>query len=144
MAVFERESSHVIDIRESESDKKPKKKRKHHAYFTAMVICVNALMFIITICLYHKKSGRIFEPFPSGNPNLGPDAAVLIALGARDTPLIRDHHEWWRLITAMFLHAGLIHIVFNTTCLWSIGAPLERTFGTAGICVIYLMSGLTG
>jgi membrane associated rhomboid family serine protease len=139
--------SHVIDIRDSSPPANRNKKHsreQHHAYFTATMVFLNISIFVVTLYLYHKDSGRWFEPFPSGNPNLGPNGEVLIDLGARDTLLIRNQNEWWRLISAMFLHAGVIHILFNMTCLWSLGAPLERTFGTVGIASIYLVSGLTG
>jgi membrane associated rhomboid family serine protease len=46
--------------------------------------------------------------------------------------------DWWRLVTAMFLHGSLLHIGFNMLALWWIGAPVEEYLG------LYFVSGLAG
>jgi membrane associated rhomboid family serine protease len=52
--------------------------------------------------------------------------------------------EWWRLLTAAFLHAGIIHLGFNMLMLWWIGAPLEEAMGRARFLLLYAVSGLAG
>jgi len=52
--------------------------------------------------------------------------------------------EWWRLATAMFLHFGLIHLLFNTWALWVIGSLVERLYGHARFTAIYAVAGLAG
>ena len=52
--------------------------------------------------------------------------------------------EWWRLITAAFLHYGLIHLGMNMLVLWFIGPPLEEYFGHWRYLLVYLVSGLAG
>jgi membrane associated rhomboid family serine protease len=52
--------------------------------------------------------------------------------------------DWWRLITAAFLHANLIHIGFNMLALWWFGAPVEEYLGRARFLGLYLVSGLAG
>jgi membrane associated rhomboid family serine protease len=52
--------------------------------------------------------------------------------------------EWWRLITAVFLHGSLIHIGLNMVVLWIIGAPVEEALGRGRFLAIYLISGLAG
>src|SRR5881394_1642038 len=52
--------------------------------------------------------------------------------------------DWWRLITAAFLHASLIHIGFNMLALWWFGAPVELYLGRARFIVLYLVSALAG
>lgn len=52
--------------------------------------------------------------------------------------------EWWRMCTAMFLHIGILHLLFNMVALWNIGGFMERVLGTAGFLVLYLLSGLLG
>lgn len=54
--------------------------------------------------------------------------------------------EWWRLITAMFLHspASLFHILFNSLVLYMYGPGAEQSFGTKRFVVIYLVSGFLG
>lgn len=50
--------------------------------------------------------------------------------------------EWWRLITNIFVHAGLIHIAFNMWCLWDLGALAESLYGKMTFACIYLICGL--
>jgi membrane associated rhomboid family serine protease len=52
--------------------------------------------------------------------------------------------DWWRLITAAFLHANLIHIGFNMLALWWFGAPVEQYLGRARFVGLYIASGLAG
>jgi membrane associated rhomboid family serine protease len=52
--------------------------------------------------------------------------------------------DWWRLITSAFLHASLLHIVFNMLALWWIGGPLEAAIGRWRYLIIYAISGLAG
>jgi membrane associated rhomboid family serine protease len=52
--------------------------------------------------------------------------------------------EWWRLITATFLHYGLLHLGMNMLVLWFIGPPLEAYFGHWRYLLVYLVSGLAG
>jgi membrane associated rhomboid family serine protease len=52
--------------------------------------------------------------------------------------------EWWRLITASFLHYGILHLGMNMLVLWFIGPPLEEYFGHWRYLLVYLVSGLAG
>ena len=52
--------------------------------------------------------------------------------------------EWWRLITASFLHYGPLHLGLNMLVLWFIGPPLEEYFGHWRYLLVYLVSGLAG
>jgi membrane associated rhomboid family serine protease len=52
--------------------------------------------------------------------------------------------DWWRLITAAFLHANIIHIAFNMLALWWFGAPVENYLGRVRFVGLYLVSGLAG
>jgi rhomboid protease GluP len=52
--------------------------------------------------------------------------------------------EWWRLLTYMFVHIGIIHIAFNMWCLWDLGALAESLYGHWTFGAIYLVSGLAG
>jgi rhomboid protease GluP len=52
--------------------------------------------------------------------------------------------DWWRLLTYMFLHAGIIHIAFNMWCLWDLGALCESLYGRWTFGAIYLLTGITG
>jgi rhomboid protease GluP len=65
-------------------------------------------------------------------------------LGASYGPAIFDGNEWWRLITAMFLHGGLIHIGFNMMALMQLGPPLEELYGSARYFFLYVVTGAFG
>ena len=68
----------------------------------------------------------------------------LIELGDKDRFEILIHHEWWRLITAGFLHGGLLHIGMNMWVLNDLGAEVERTFGTARFLIFYFAGTVCG
>ncbi|PCK20834.1 rhomboid family intramembrane serine protease [Bacillus pumilus] len=94
--------------------------------FTYMLIAVQVVMFLLL-----ELSG--------GSTN----TATLTAFGAKSNGLILEG-EWWRLITPMFLHIGLTHLLFNTFALWSVGAAVERIYGSGRFLLIYLISGIFG
>lgn len=52
--------------------------------------------------------------------------------------------QWYRLLTSMFLHTGVTHILFNMLSLWWIGGPLEAALGRARYVTLYFVSGLAG
>jgi membrane associated rhomboid family serine protease len=72
----------------------------------------------------------------------GNDPEVLHRVGALDPYSVVVQHEYWRFFTALFLHGGFIHLVFNLFALYVLGPPLERSIGTVRFVVCYLVSGL--
>jgi membrane associated rhomboid family serine protease len=52
--------------------------------------------------------------------------------------------QWWRLLTSMFLHGSLLHLLFNMVTLWQAGQLVERLFGTARFLALYVVAGLCG
>lgn len=52
--------------------------------------------------------------------------------------------EWWRMLTAAFLHGSLLHIAFNMFVLWVLGPTLESLFGHVRFVILYLASALGG
>jgi len=52
--------------------------------------------------------------------------------------------EWWRLLSSVFVHIGVVHLLLNMWCLWSLGRLAERMFGNWTFLAIYLLSGLGG
>lgn len=68
---------------------------------------------------------------------------VLVRFGARWNPLIQAG-QWWRLITPIFVHIGLMHILVNGVTLFYLGGLTERIFGHWRFALLYLVSGFTG
>jgi membrane associated rhomboid family serine protease len=50
--------------------------------------------------------------------------------------------EWWRLLTNIFIHGGIIHIAFNMWCLWNLGQLAESLYGRWTYATIYLICGI--
>ncbi|MCH8063893.1 MAG: rhomboid family intramembrane serine protease [Chloroflexi bacterium] len=71
------------------------------------------------------------------------DERVLLRFGAMFGPLIANG-EYWRLFTAMFLHVGIMHLMFNGIGLLIFGRMLERVFGHYRFATIYVLAGLSG
>jgi rhomboid protease GluP len=71
-------------------------------------------------------------------------SAVLVSFGAKWGPFIYQQHQWWRLVTAGFLHGGWIHIGMNSWVLYDLGAQTENVYGTPRFLVIYLVGTITG
>lgn len=70
-------------------------------------------------------------------------ARTLVDLGAQVPVLVATGQEW-RLLTAMFLHAGLLHLALNAYALWLFGTLVEGTYGPWRFLAIYFVSGFLG
>jgi rhomboid protease GluP len=71
------------------------------------------------------------------------DTRVLLALGADYPPLVRQG-EYWRLVTSLFLHIGLLHLVLNGWALYQLGALFELVLGSGRLLLVYFVSGIAG
>jgi rhomboid protease GluP len=65
-------------------------------------------------------------------------------MGALYSPAIAQGHQYWRLFTAMFLHAGLVHLAFNMYALYLFGYLVEGAFGWRRFLAIYFVAGFLG
>jgi rhomboid protease GluP len=52
--------------------------------------------------------------------------------------------EWWRIVTAMFVHVGILHLATNMWCLWNLGLLAEPLMGSAGMVAVYILTGAAG
>ncbi|NJN81120.1 MAG: rhomboid family intramembrane serine protease [Caldilineaceae bacterium] len=68
---------------------------------------------------------------------------VLVDFGAKVNPLVASG-ETWRLFTAMFIHIGVIHLLFNLYALNALGPMVEGYYGHLRFTAIYLVGGLFG
>ncbi len=67
---------------------------------------------------------------------------VMRRLGALDYAEVIGEGEFWRLLTALFLHYGVTHLLFNLFAIYVLGPPLERLIGSFRFAVAYLVSGI--
>jgi rhomboid protease GluP len=72
-----------------------------------------------------------------------PSEAALINYGANHTWLVL-HGEWYRLLTATFVHVGLLHLATNMWCLWNLGILGEPLLGPFGMVAVYMVTGIAG
>jgi rhomboid protease GluP len=100
-----------------------------HAYVAYALIAVNLLLFVLMML---DDGGR-----------LEPSMAGLMRWGANYAPQTL-HGDWWRLFSAMFVHNGIRHLLFNTLALAYVGPAVERRIGNFGFLALYLFSGVAG
>ncbi len=106
-----------------------------HARFTTMVILlINTGMYIAMVL--HTRAD------PQGM-SFDFDGQTLLEFGAKFGPLMMQG-EWWRLITAGFLHGGVLHILMNMWVLFDLGAQTEEMYGTSRYLNIYFVATITG
>jgi rhomboid protease GluP len=110
-----------------------------HAPVTTALLIANLLMFGVSLILTMQagEAGGLRTLF-----GLSPDASY--RLGASYWPPIVYRNEWWRLVTAMFLHGGLLHIGFNMVALMQFGPALEEVYGSPRYLFLYAVTGAFG
>ncbi len=95
------------------------------------------LIALIGIFVLTSMLGQSFNVMPTEMHD------VLTQWGAKvNSEVVQG--QWWRLVTAMFLHNGLLHIASNGYALYVIGMDLEGFFGRARFLAVYLIAGLAG
>ncbi len=105
---------------------KPKK-----IIFTNIIIVLCAIMFAVTC--YFDGLGALNEVNPNTLAFLGANSKIYLQLG-----------EVWRLITHMFLHVSLAHLLVNMYSLYILGTQIETFVGRFKFLIIYIVSGICG
>ncbi|KAL7469309.1 hypothetical protein ACHAXS_009575 [Conticribra weissflogii] len=108
-------------------------------FFTYILLAVCTAMLIASFGV----NGWKVEPL-SVNPMIGPSAETLIKMGAKQTSLIVNLGEWYRLFSPMVLHAGLIHYFLNMMALWFIGKAVEQCHGFAAVVICFVIPAVGG
>jgi rhomboid protease GluP len=106
----------------------------HARFNTVVILFINFGLYLAT-SVYAMKAGR-------GNA-MDLDAYTLVDFGAMYSPYIAGG-QWWRLITAGFLHGGLLHILMNSWALFDLGAIVEEMYGSSRMLVIYFVATVVG
>lgn len=97
----------------------------------------------VTYALVAVNAGIWAVMVASGADVLKPPADLMLRWGGNAAFNVQ-HGEAWRLLTAIFLHGGAMHLVMNMLGLWAIGQTVERIYGHRVFLLIYLGSGLLG
>lgn len=71
------------------------------------------------------------------------EAYLLLKFGAQYGPLVGTG-EWYRMVTAIFVHGGILHLLFNSYALFYFGTIVESIYGSEKFVVSYLLAGLVG
>ncbi len=98
------------------------------AYVTRALVIANVFIYLITVAQgagLNSPGGKLFDKWLLFGP--------FVAEG-----------EWWRLITSMFLHAGILHIALNMLGLWWLGSMVEQLLGHGRYLGLYFAAGLAG
>jgi len=104
------------------------------------IIGVNGFMFLACLVVSGRNTNFSINPFTA----LSPSTNTLIFMGATGTIPIDNYQQWWSLITASWLHGGLLHIIFNMTALVQIGHLVMGAYGLHRMFIIYTLSGIAG
>jgi membrane associated rhomboid family serine protease len=95
---------------------------------TMVLIAVNVIVYVITA----SQGGGINLP-----------GGELFSKWALQGNAVSDG-DWWRLVTAMFLHGSILHLLFNMLALYWLGTIIEQSLGTSRFLLVYFVSGLAG
>lgn len=96
---------------------------------TPVLVLLNVLVFVVMTA--------------SGADAMDPKSDDLVNWGANFGPQTLDG-EWWRLLSAAFVHIGAVHLGFNMLVLAGIGSMVERMLGSAAFALVYVASALGG
>ncbi len=99
--------------------------RRNYTSMNTLIVAVNVIVFIVLSFLGNVR-----------------DAAFMAEHGAMYAPYVLENGEYYRLITCMFLHFGIDHLMSNMIGLYFLGDNLERAVGRIKYLVIYFMSGI--
>lgn len=73
-----------------------------------------------------------------------PSDRILMLLGATGTIPINQYHRWWTLISASYLHGGILHILFNMLVLRQIAPLILHEYGFNRSIILYTLGGVIG
>lgn len=98
-------------------------------WVTYVLIGINVLVFL-AMCA-------------AGVGVMSPNAAMTVSWGTNFGPYTLSG-QWWRLMTSVFIHFGLFHLLLNMITLYQVGRLAERLFGSGRLLGLYLFAGFTG
>ena len=109
-------------------------------HITRIIILVNGFLFVISILLSPTTMNLSINPFTLFSPS----NKILLLLGATGTIPINQFHRWWTLVSASYLHGGIIHIFFNMVVLYQIAPLILQEYGFNRTVILYTLGGVIG
>jgi membrane associated rhomboid family serine protease len=106
-------------------------------FITFTLIGINVALFVLELATGGQLNGTGSWIYEKG-------VLVSQAVDSSGQVVGVSEGEWWRLVTATFLHYGPLHLGMNMLVLWFIGPPLEEYFGHWRYLLVYVVSGLAG
>src|SRR5438094_7927281 len=107
--------------------------------FTNVVTVACIALYVASLLLDPRAAASARGPFDAFSPSDG----ALMALGAAGTYPWRLGH-WWTIVTGIYLHGGILHILFNVLWIRQLGPAVEELYGPARLVVIFTASGAAG
>src|SRR5215831_10526659 len=107
--------------------------------FARVVIAVCVVLYVVSLLLDLPSATRMRGVFNF----LSPSTAALNALGMTGA-YAWAHGRWWTLISAIYLHGGLLHLVFNLFWVRQLAPEVEELFGRSRLTVIFTAGGVMG
>ncbi len=104
------------------------------------LIIANVVLYVISIFLSRASLNVSANPLTL----LSPSNNILLLMGATGTIPIERLHRWWSLLSAGYLHAGILHVFFNMTALAQIGPLVLQEYGLYRMVILYTLGGASG
>src|SRR5665213_1257566 len=114
----------------------PRPRRREYSVWDPRSAPGTYLLLAVNVAVYLWMVAR-------GAGAMDPSPNALIHYGANVTALVLKG-EWYRLLTATFVHIGLLHIATNMWCLWNLGILGEPLIGPFGMVAVYFVTGIAG
>lgn len=102
--------------------------------FVALVIGSTATLYVVSLLL----SGGGMQSL------LSPSSQILFLLGASGSVPVVSFGRWWTFLTAGWLHAGPLHILFNVLWIRQLAPEVAELYGAGRMVIIYVISGVCG
>jgi rhomboid protease GluP len=114
------------------------------AYSSSVIILtVNFALYLIMVAYtVHMSQESVAQAL--GSVWQGFSGQVLMLFGAKFGPTIYQAGQWWRLVTAGFLHGSLLHIGMNMWVMFELVAEVEQFYGWSRLVLVYIVSTITG
>lgn len=103
--------------------------------FSIVFLVSNLFVFMLMWESSGMSSTVLWSAFPE---------PVLLAYGAKTNYWIHHGHQYWRLVTPIFIHVNLPHVLINMYSLWVIGPWVEKLYGSAKFVVFWVVTGIAG